>query len=152
MKFKEGIAYEEDVIKRAKELLEEDYGQEMSEEDISKTFDILLSYLKRRLSQAPYLTIRFPHLGRLYYPSTTCNKRYHQRANAIYGNKETNQRAAEIWRERYDTIEQAYQDWQPRINRSRTYRLLHILAPFTKKAKLRGFEIEDIEKLQNGIE
>jgi hypothetical protein len=133
------VAGREEVIERAIKNLKEKFGTEMTQEEMNEMYDITAKYIKHKLKTENICTVQFNNLGRAYYTQSACRKR---RGQTVGEQKE-------LWNERVEIIEDYFQSNQVNKNRTRRFKIWHVIKGMRAKNKTKGFDIFDIEESQN---
>lgn len=150
--YKKEIASEEEVISRTLRNLQDKYDIFVNREVLQEVYDSTVAYIRKRKQEIPFCSIKLGEdLGRAYWPQPECTKRKHYHRPHNYIDKEHGQKLFDLWQERYDLIEEDYQNNQPKKNVSKFHRNYHIIQPLTKAMSRRKFLMEDVEKIQNSI-
>lgn len=146
----DNIAGYEEVIERAQKLLKE---QEiyLTKKEMEEVYEITHKYIKHRLDEEPWCTVKLGNLGRAYYDQPYCTTKKVQ-YKWKKPRSEKDEKRYQLWKQREEAIEEHYQDHKPGTNAKWSYKCLHVVQPFLKKASRRQFKIEDVEEIQNQIE
>lgn len=145
-RFAENIASKEDVLERAVSNLKKDHDIELSDTEMSELYDITYGYIKKKIKEESIGTLYLSGLGTAYFDISYCGKMRGQKKRT------KNIKEYEKWCELYNKIEEHYQNNQTKKNRMKGYKFYPILKTLYKKSVTKGFQIEDIEEIQNKIE
>ena len=144
------VAGKEEVLERAVEnLAKQDIHLDTKEMD--ELYEIVANYIQEKLSKESICTVKLPHLGWAYYHLNECNRRKNMAAKQKDSNEQT-MYSYKLWKERAEKIEDYYQENQPGRNRKWRYWVQHVIKPMWKKNRTYGYEIRDIEEIQNAIQ
>lgn len=137
------VAGKEEVLQRAIENLKNNKGIDMTFEEMDELYEIVSDYIEDHLEKEPTCTVKLPNLGEAYYMQVECNRR----------KRNTNsEEKKKLWQERSDKIEEFYQNNQTKKNRKKGFKIYHVIKAMWKKNKTYGYNMQDIESLQNGLE
>lgn len=153
-KYGETIAGEEDVIENAVKILKETHNIELTYEEMEEVYNITSSYIKKKLYEEDIGSVLLTGLGTAYYPITYINSQartYKSKLKGKTGNKEVQKKQFEKWSSLKKKVSDHYQNFQSGINAKKNYIFWHVIQPMLISAKRRGFEMSDIEKIQNNI-
>jgi len=153
MEYKKGIATRDDVLERALEIYKEmEPNIDATKEELDEVLRVNTKYIKKNLLEYPHASINLGSLGRAYWQQPFCNKEKTKNLqNAEKFGREYYKDRAKVWKERYDNIEETYQNNQPKKNRRKNWRLYHVIQPLIKSISIRGITMEEVEEIQNSI-
>jgi|SRR5699024_4417479 len=139
---KNKVAFDEEINKRAKKIMKEEHGHDMSLEEIQELGEITAKYIRSRRLDDDFFGVYLPGLGRAYY-----------KINELNQMKRTTKHK-KVVEEKVNKMMDYFENNNSKKNRLKGFRVLHNQDGFVKMSRRRGEKlgIEEIEELQNNIE
>ena len=156
-KFKNDVAYDEQVFEKALEILKKE-GIETNIPQIKRVYDITAKYTKGAFKKEPYTSIWLGAMGKAYYHIYDAGKIKSQKENQYryydYKKEETKARVKEefeVWKKRKEIIIEDYELFRPKENVSKDYMFYHIIQNLRRAIKRRKITSQEVEQIQNNI-
>ena len=155
--FKSDIAYDEDVMERALEILKEQ-GIETDRNQLERVYKYSAKYINKAMREESYCSVNLSPIGTAYYHLWDVNKIKNQKKNQYKYYKDRSEeqiekakKEYEVWQKKSEDILQEYEMYRPKENVSKDFMFYHIISNLRRGIKRRRISTAEVEEIQNNI-
>ena len=152
------IAYDEQVLERALEILEKK-GVETDEHQLKRVYKYSGKYINKAMREEDYCSVNLHPIGVAYYHIWDVNKIKAQKKNQYKYYKDRSEeqiekakREYEVWNQKSKDILEEYDLYRPKENVSADHMFYHIISNLRRGIKRRRISTAEVEEIQNNIE
>lgn len=139
----------EEVIARAVKIAKEEYGIEVLNTEMQELYDITAKYIKDRLYEDPYLSVRLGAIGTAYYRIEYLRYKVRNTKKACKDGIKGSCISEKKYTEKLHTALYHIEDCRRRGRFIKNHRSLLEKIQVSKINKRLGYNILDIERIQN---
>lgn len=155
--FNPGVAYDEDVFKRALEILKRS-DVEISKSLLKRIYEHSALYIRNLLKEEPYLSVNLNPIGNAYYHLYDANKRKADKKSIAYycencaeNSRENAKKEYELWKQRIEKIKMEYELRRTGETVPETNMLYHVIQNLRRRIRRRKISSYEVEEVQNNI-
>lgn len=143
------VAGRKEVILRATKIAKEKYGVDLLVSEMDELYDITVDYIKEKLYEDPYLSVRLGTIGTAYYKVEYLKYKARTTKQACKTGIEGSCISYKNFREKLTTSLYHIEETRRREKFVKRHRSLMEKIRVDKINKKKGYNILDIERIQN---